>query len=383
MAVAFIEPALAQGSLRTLQVGKFYPPYMGGMETHLQVLCENLQPAIKVQVIVANQGRRSAEDSVRGVRVMRAGTIFNLSAAPICPAMVPAIRQTRAEIVHLHLPNPPATLAYLASGHRGKLVVTWHSDIVRQRFLGRAFEPFLQRLLDRSDAIIATSPNYIESSPMLAARQERCCVIPYGIPLEQFQNRDEAAIERIRQLYGDRLILSVGRLVYYKGFEHLIRAMTQVKGRLLIIGDGPLRASLEQEARVCGVAGRVHFLGELQNEETIPFYHAADVFALASVARSEAFGIVQLEAMACGKPVVNTKLDSGVPFVSRNRETGFTVPPADSQSLAAAINLLLDDDALRSAYGKAALRRVQEEFTQEIMTRRVLELYARIVGWKR
>src|SRR5262249_14186020 len=151
------------------------------------------------------------------------------------------------------------------------------------------------------------------------------------------------------------------------------------KANLVIIGDGPLRAQLEQEARYCGIGDRVFFLGGLQNEETIPFYHAADIFALASIARSEAFGIVQLEAMACSTPVVNTNLDSGVPYVSLDRVTGLTVPPADSEALAHAIQRLLDWPTQRLEYGMSAYRRVREEFSLDVMVRRMLQLYAEVM----
>jgi rhamnosyl/mannosyltransferase len=317
---------------------------------------------------------------VHGIKVTRAGTLFNLSAAPVCPQMVSVIRRSDADIVHLHLPNPMAVLAYLASRHRGKLVITYHSDVVRQKFLGRAFQPILYRLLKRCSAIIATSPNYAATSQVLIDFRDRCHVIPYGISLEQFQQPDRTTVEQIRRQYGERLVLSVGRLVYYKGFEYLIRAMTKVQGRLLIIGDGPLRNSLEALARECNIADRVVFLGEVQNEDTIPYYHAADLFALASVARSEAFGIVQLEAMACGKPVINTQLDSGVPFVSLDGISGLTVAPTDSEALAVAINKLLDNAELRAQYGEAARRRVYEEFSLDVMTRRMLQLYRQVIG---
>src|SRR5262245_36675453 len=113
--------------MKALQVGKFYPPYMGGMETHLQTLCENLQRMIQVQVIVANNRSRSQQEEVRGVSVKRAGSLFNISATPICPEMILAIRRSPADLVHLHLPNPTAVLATLISGHQGKIVVTHHS----------------------------------------------------------------------------------------------------------------------------------------------------------------------------------------------------------------------------------------------------------------
>jgi rhamnosyl/mannosyltransferase len=151
--------------------------------------------------------------------------------------------------------------------------------------------------------------------------------------------------------------------------------MTKVKGRLLIVGDGPLRNRLESLAVSLGVSDNVIFLGEIQNELLVPYYHATKVFVLPSVARSEAFGIVQLEAMACGKPVVNTSLDSGVPFVSLDGITGFTVPPADSNALSNAINMLLEDSALNAQFGQAALRRVEREFNLELMVSRLICLY--------
>ncbi len=363
----------ANDKLRVLHVGKFYPPHKGGMESHLQSLCGELKKSIDVEVVVASDDRYSSEEMVEGVKVTRIGNVLEMAAAPICPGMVRKIRQIKADIIHLHLPNPTAILAYLASGHTGKLVVTYHSDVVRQRILGRVFQPILHETLKRCAALIATSPNYVDSSPLLSAYRDRCHVIPLGIEVRQFQQRDAAAVAGIREQYGERIVISVGRLTYYKGFEYLIRAMAEVKGRLLIVGTGPLRKDLERETQRCGLNGRVIFLGEVEN--LVSYYHAADLFVLASVARSEAFGIVQLEAMACGKAVVNTRLESGVPFVSVDKITGLTVPPTNSRELARAINQLLDDPACCTRYGQAGRRRVEQEFSLEVMARRTLQLY--------
>jgi rhamnosyl/mannosyltransferase len=289
--------------------------------------------------------------------------------------MVSEIRKSHADLVHVHLPNPTAILALFASRYSGPLVVTYHSDTVRQKLLGRLFEPLLHAALRRSSAIIVTSPNYLETSSVLSSHKHKCKVIPYGVRTADFEEVDQPTVAKLRQEYGDRTIISVGRLVYYKGFEYLIRAMTKVRGRLLIVGEGPLRESLEQLACALGVAGRVTFVGEKQNADVIRYYHAADVFALASIARSEAFGIVQLEAMACGKPVVNTSLLSGVPFVSQHGVTGLTVPPANPDALAIAINSLLDQPQRCRQYGDAARRRVQQEFGLELMAQRTHLLY--------
>jgi rhamnosyl/mannosyltransferase len=352
---------------------------MGGIETHLQTLCRELRKSLDLRVIVANDHNAKSEESLDGVLVTRLPTRLMLASTPLCPSMVAQLRNSQSDIVHLHFPNPMAVLAYMASGHKGRLLVTYHSDMVRQKFLGPLFTPFLHAALRRSSAIIATSPNYLHSSPVLARHQEKCEVIPLGIPLRDFEDCEPQRVAAVREQYGDRLIVSVGRLVYYKGFEYLIRAMTEIRGRLLIVGEGPLHGRLKALVSELGVADRVIFLGKIDHQFLVSCYHAAKVFALASIARSEAFGLTQVEAMAAGLPVVNTQLDSGVPYVSLHERTGLTVPPGDPQALAAAINSLLDNDDLRLRFGSAARLRARQEFGVDVMVDRTLSLYDRVM----
>jgi len=362
---------------RVLHVGKYYPPQVGGMETHLQALCTRLQDQVEVEVIVSGDQRRTVHTRVDGVPVTRVGRAGVFASTPICPSMWSAIRGIPADIVHLHHPNPWAVAAYLASGHPGKLVVTYHSDVIHQRLLNHLYEPILRRVLDRASAIIASSPDYVESSALLTEYRDRCRVIPFGIDASHLQRVEPEAVNAIRRTYGNRLVLSVGRLVYYKGFEYLIRAMRDVEGCLLIVGEGPLHARLEEEAKANGVEDRVVFLGKVH--DVAPYYYAADVFALASCMRSEAFGIVQIEAMACGTPVVNTSLRSGVPFVSPHGETGITVPPACPDALALGLNALLDDPRRRAALGMAARRRAAALFDLDGMVDNTLRLYSEVL----
>ena len=366
------------GHKRVLHLGKFYPPHKGGMETHLQDLCERLQGKIETEVVVAGETSKTSSETVNGVQVTRMGTLFDFKAAPVCPDLMRLVRKSTADIVHLHVPNPTGVVANLVDSIKRPLVVTYHSDVIRQKILGSAFQPILDRCLRRAAAIICTSPNYIESSPVLNRFREQCRVIPLGVATAKFQKVDEAAVRKIHEEFGNRIVLGVGRLIYYKGFEHLIQAMKKVDARLLLIGDGPLRQSLEEQARSIGVADRVTFLGEIDN--VAPYLQAASVFVLSSVARSEAFGIVQLEAMACGTPVVNTSLRSGVPYVSVDGVTGITVPPSDSEALASAINQLLSDGALRERFGAAGRRRVEAEFSADLMAERTLNLYKEILN---
>ena len=359
--------------IRVLHVGKYYPPYRGGMESHLESLSTELNRLVDLEVIVANTGWRTAREVVDGVKVTRVGKIFDLQSAPICPDLVRAIRASQSDIIHIHWPNPSAVLAYLASGHRGKLVLTYHSDVVRQRTLAAAFTPILRAVLNRAAAIIVSSPNYIEGSYVLPEFRERCRVIPFGVSGDFFDQFDPNTVRRIREEYGSRIVLGVGRMVYYKGFEHLVRAMEQVDAHLLLIGKGPLREPLSQLAANLGLSSRITFLSEVNDIR--PYYQAADVFALPSIMRSEAFGIVQLEAMASRKPVINTDLDSGVTFVSPHGVSGLTVPPADSDALGQAISQLLDQPDWRSELGDGARKRVAGQFTVDKMVQSTFDLY--------
>jgi glycosyltransferase involved in cell wall biosynthesis len=359
-------------------VGKFYPPHMGGIETHLQTLSNELRHSLRVNVIVANAACSWCQEIVNGITVTRLANLATVRSTPLCPQLAAVLRSVRSDIVHLHLPNPVALIAYLMSGRRGPLVLTWHSDIIRQKLLARILMPLHRWFVRNAACCIATSPNYIDSSPVLSINRAHCRVIPYGIPLERFTapHNDATAL---RHRFGPRIILAVGRLIYYKGFEYLMRAMAHINGKLILIGDGPMRSRLESDANEAGIRERVFFAGEIDNSKLAPYYQAADVFVLPSVARSEAFGIVQLEAMACGKPVINTRLATGVPFVSVDGLTGITVPPGEPVALSQAITLLLDDARLRAQYGAAAIRRVRSEFTAERMAARTLTLYREIM----
>ena len=288
--------------------------------------------------------------------------------------MLAEISRREFDVLHLHTPNPLAAAAYLAAKKPKAhyLVVTHHSDIVRQTALKHLVRPIMRLVMQRADAIVATSPNYLASSEELRPYREKCHVIPYGIELPRLRPNpaDAAAAAQIRSTVRGPVVLGVGRLIYYKGFEVAIRAMAQVPATLLLIGAGPLRQPLEKLSRDLGLGERVRFVGEIHNHSLSQYYLASDLFILPSIARSEAFGIVQLEAMARGLPVVNTQLQSGVPFASRHLETGLTVPPGDVGALSEAIRKLLDGKVQRKCFGVAARARVEREFSAERMRQR-------------
>ncbi len=368
--------------MKVLQVNKLYYPHIGGVEKHVQDVAEALGDQADVEVLVASDSRLAKRETVNGVTVERVPTWSVVQSAPIAPGFYGAIKRARADIYHLHFPNPIGELAYLAAGAPGKLVVTYHADVVRQRLLRRLYGPIIERLLRRADMIMVSSPNLIESSPWLRPVRNKCRVIPFAIDLEPFKPDPavEAKAEEIRKRFGTPLVLFVGRLIYYKGLEYLIRAAPDVDAQFVIVGEGVLEPELKALAAELGVAERFHFVGRATDEELPAYYKACDIFTLPSIAESEAFGFVQLEAHACKKPVVSTDLPTGVPYANLHGDTGLIVPPEDHQALAAALNLLLGDDIKRDKLGARTKERVESDFSMEAMAREILQGYRQVLG---
>ena len=374
----------AKSTLRVLHVGKYYPPVPGGMERVLQLLCESERRLVDVQALVANTGARTVREVCRGVPVTRAGTLARVGSVGLSPALGVELGRTDADVTVIHEPNPVALVADLVTRRRGALVVYFHSEVVRAQWKYRAFyRPFLRRVLDRAARILVASPAMRDTAAQLEGYRHKCVVVPYGIALDSFSATPavKARAERWRLDVGPSpLLLFVGRLVPYKGVDVLIRAMPAFEGRLAVVGDGPLRDTLEQLAVEVGVAARVRFLGVLADDEVVALYHACDAFVLPSVTKAEAFGMVQLEAMACGKPVISTDLPSGVPWVNQHETSGLIVPPGDSAALADAITRLMRDDQLRARLGAGARARVAQEFTADRMAERTVALYRNILA---
>ena len=347
------------------------------METHLALLASRLTPFVEVEVAVASGAEPHGRETVGGVTVHRMRTAGILASTPICPALFTIIREVRPDLVHLHHPHPLAMLGYLASGARVPCVVSYHSDIVKQRVLGRLTAPMVRATLGRSAAILVASPQYLESSTVLQPFRRTCRVVPYGFEPISASRIDRRAVAELRSRYGPRLVLGVGRLTAYKGFEYLVRAMADVDARLLIVGDGPCRRTLERLVATLGLHDRVVLVGAVP--DVAPYYEACDVFVLPSISRNEAFGLVQLEAMAAGRPVVNTAIGSGVEYACPPGLCGQAVPPADPAALAAAIRQLLADPELRRTLGAAGRARVTAEFSAEAMVRQTVDIYQQAV----
>ncbi|HEY3230255.1 MAG TPA: glycosyltransferase [Roseiflexaceae bacterium] len=394
--------------MHILQLYKDYFPVLGGIENHVRDLSTALAArGHQVTVLTTSLDRRTLIERPRpGLTVIKAARTLHLASTPISPEMLRQIRRLRADIVHLHFPYPPGDLAYLAMPARAPLVVTYHSDIVRQQALLRVYRPLLEWTLRRAARIIATSPNYVVSSPWLRRYATKCAVVPLGIDAARYAQADEQKVAEIRARYrasvvnspgfvavdpdhqpsdnrqpttDNGLLLFVGRLRYYKGLHVLLDALPLVPARLLIGGSGPERERLEARSEALGVAGRVQFLGDIPDDDLPALYHAADVFVLPAHLRAEALGLSQIEALASGVACVSTELGTGTSYANRHGETGLVVPPGDPAALAQAINTLLADPELRRRMGVAGRRRVAELFTREAMVAGNEAVYREVV----
>jgi len=368
--------------MRVLQVSKFYPPVTGGIESVAWELTEGLNRAgVRTDVLCAAQTPRTViEHREVGYSVTRAaqwGTWMSTSMAPTMAICLYGLARDH-DIVHVHMPDPMAAAAVWMVRPRASLVVHWHSDVIRQRLALKAYEPLQNWLLARADAIIATSRPYAQASVALQRWQHKVAVIPIGIS----DNSSRACSERvaaIRQRFGRRhLVFALGRMTYYKGFDVLIEAAAALPEDCVVAigGQGELLDHYRIQVNRRGLAGKVHLLGHINDDELASHFEACDVFCMPSTVRAEAYGVAMVEAMVMGRPIVASDIPgSGVPWVNVHGHTGYNVPVRQPGALAAALTQLLLDDELRAGMGAASRQRYLDEFGAPRMTGRMLELY--------
>ena len=371
--------------IRVLHVGKYYPPVPGGMERVLQLLCESERPGVDSRVLVANLERTTVCEEPAGVPVTRLSSLGRIGSVGVCPALPLRLWRPDGDLLVVHEPNPVALVSVVLARPCCPLVVWFHSEVVRPRWKYRLlYRPFLRAVLRRAARIIVSSPELVRHAVELRDFRDKCVVVPFGVDTQRLEATREvrARVKALRERYPTPIVLFVGRLVPYKGVDVLLRALRGLDATALLVGNGPLRTVLETQARALKLS-RVRFLGEVSDTELAALYHAADLFVLPSVTRAEAFGVVQLEAMACGVPVVSTNLPSGVPWVNQHDKTGLIVPPGDVDGLRQALGALLSDRPRREALGRNARARVEGEFTPARMAQLTTELYRDVLRGQR
>lgn len=372
------------GKMKILQVNKLYYPEIGGIEKTLQQISEGLNkdPEVDLKVLVCQKKGRGQIDEVNGVEVHRAGSLGVVASVPISLSFIWKLRRMAkdVDVIQFHLPFPLGDLACLLSGYRGKVVAYWHSDVVKQKKWMLLYRPVMERFLKRADVILVGAEGIINGSKYLKPYREKCKVVPFAVSDEILKAGGEYLSENGYNMQtGNKQLnfLFIGRLVYYKGCSVLLDAFAKLKSdvTLTIIGDGILKEELVQQAKMQGVIKQVDFLGHVSDEKIRECMETTDVFVLPSVERSEAFGLVQLEAMAYGKPVINTNLPSGVPEVSVHGVTGLTVDPGDAEELSKAMDWMCLHFEERKCMGRIARKRVEDQYTQEVLVKNIKRIY--------
>ena len=376
--------------MRILHFGRFWSDNMGGIEQHVDALLTELARAgLDCVNLVANDRLRTERAAHHGYTVVKAASFGVKLRTALSPALVSQAlhlhRQQPFDLVHAHFPDPLTHLALALLPKSLPKVVSWHSDLVPFPALQRLYQPLVNATLRSASAIVGATPAHLRTTQIPTdIPAQRKHVIPYGMDFSRFdptpQVLEQAA--QIRQAHGNQpLVFALGRHVGYKGFDVLIRAMAQLpQTHLALGGTGPLLAQHQTLARELGLGERVQFPGRIADADLPAWYHACNVFCLPSVGQTEGFGLVQLEAMACGKPVVCSQLGNGVNHVNRDGQTGLAVPIGDVAALAKALGALLDSPQLAGHMGLAGRTTAVSHYSLDAMARPMQALYASLAA---
>jgi rhamnosyl/mannosyltransferase len=360
--------------MRVVHVFKdYFPPTHGGIE-HLVHDITHSMTGVESAVVTSSRGPHTIEEDDDGVRVVRTAELARIGSAPVALRLAGHISRLEPDLVHFHMPNPTAELSYVSSRLQIPSVATYHAAVARARWLVPPYHQLQRIFLRRMRRVTVGAQALAANTPVLRRVRDRLVVVPYGIDPADWAARPALADE-IRARFSGPIVLFTGRLVHYKGVHHLLDAVRTIDAALVIVGWGGQILPLYEAAKDAGLGDRVLFTGPVRDNERAAYYHAADVFVLPSTSRSEGFGMVLLEAMASGTPVVSTEVGSGTSWVNADGKTGFVVPPGDPAALAGAIRDVLSDPGRAAAMGAAGRARVAAHFTRERMLERFRRVY--------
>ena len=366
-------------SLRVVHVHKdIYPPVKAGIERHIDALRRSM-PTVESNVLVAARRRRTSVRVVHSGLEVRAAELCRVLSTPLAPSMPAWIRRMDSDLVHVHMPYPPGEAsAVLAAGDR-PIIVSYHADVVRQAWLAPLYGPIAKTLLRRAAAVVVGSDGMLERSPLLEDFRGKGRVVPYGIDTSRFdpERVSDDAVRAVRERFGGPLVVAVGRLVYYKGLDLLIDAVARMPLSLVIVGSGPMAGTLAARARD---NPRVHFTGEIPDDELVELLAAADCYVLASTSRAESFGLATVEAQAMETPAVVTDLGTGTTDAIADRETGIAVAAGQARALEEGLRWIFADEDRRAAMARAARHRAVEQHSEDVQAKRMLAVYEDVLG---
>ncbi|WP_330114630.1 glycosyltransferase [Pseudomonas sp. JS3066] len=358
----------------------FAPDQHGGVENFIRHLCHGTAKQGCENTVLSLSRHPIAELQTSSYRLVQVKEDFNLASTSFSLKAISTFSHLakQADIVHYHFPWPFMDVVHFLARTGKPSVVTYHSDIVRQQVLLQFYRPLMNAFLGSVDAIAATSPNYLESSPTLLRFAKKSCAIPIGLDESLYPKPDPVAVANLKLRFGPRFFLFVGVLRYYKGLHILLEALRGTDIPMVIVGAGPIEQSLRVHAARRGL-NNVHFLGPVAEQQKIDLIEASTAVVFPSHLRSEAFGISLLEAAMMGKPMICTEIGTGTSFVNKSGSTGLVVQPGNPDALKGALITLWDDDALCQAFGIAARSRFESVFTSDLMAQAYKRFYTDVI----
>jgi glycosyltransferase involved in cell wall biosynthesis len=373
--------------MKVLQIGKSFP-IVGGVEKVMYDLMEELSiNNVSCDMLCASSNHEKKSKKIKlneFSEIKITSTLFELAKTKISPSMIFTLRKIKNDydIIHIHHPDPMATIAMFFSGYKGKVVLHWHSDILSQKYLLKLYKPLQTWLLKRADLILGTTPVYSQCSEDLDKYKTKIKTLPIGILDNSYQYSKEYYDKIKKEYYSKKIIFSLGRLVSYKGYEYLIKSAKYLDDSYIILigGKGVLHNSLQELINRENLQDKVKLLGYLNDEIAYSYYKLCDIYCLSSIEKTEAFAIVQIEAMSFSKPIVATNIPgSGVPWVNSHDETGLNVEIKNPKSIALAIKSIIEDESKYQKYSEASLIRFKKEFTRNKMGVRALSIYKNLL----
>ncbi len=360
----------------------YYPDSFGGVEQVIFQLAEGVREyGYEAEVLALSPRGSIRNECVGGHRVHRsrqdlylASTGFSLSAFKDLSELA-----AEADIIHYHFPWPFMDLVHLIAQHGKPTLLTYHSDIVKQKNLLKIYRPLMNYFLKSVDHIVATSPNYLASSPFLPEYQEKISIIPIGIDPLSYPVVDKDRLLKWKRTFGERFFLFVGALRYYKGLHFLLDALIGVDYPLVIVGAGPMELDLKKQAQANGL-NNIYFLGALDDIDKCALLELSYGMVFPSHLRSEAFGISLIEGAMFGKPLISCEIGSGTTYINQHEITGIVAAPENSDQLREAMRRLWDDPLLAARYGANARTRFEEFFTAEKMVSSYIGVYNQLLS---
>ncbi|MDR0919103.1 MAG: glycosyltransferase [Oscillospiraceae bacterium] len=364
--------------MRVLQITKYYSPHIGSIETAVKTLVDTIKDYADISVLSCQEKGLAVSDIIDDTIITRSNTITDIHDEPISFGFINDFKDfsKRADIVHIHLPFPLASLAFFLSKFKGKIVISWYYDTK-----SILLKPLVWSLLSKAHCIIAPSQKLIDTSEFLGDFRDKCKVVPLSVNIEKYEKTDTYPLltEKLRYPHNKK-ILFVGRLTASKGIEVLLSAFKHINGgELFIVGQGNLLNDLKVYSEINKMGEKIHFLGILDDEDLYSAYADCDFSVFPSVS-DENFGIVQLEAMVFGKPVINTDLPTGVAEISLDKLTGITVPVNDVLALAGAMQKLINDEELVRLMGLNSYKRVRQLYSAEKNMKEIFDVYCSLIS---